>query len=411
MRVCLRLSILLAGLSLAIPVCAENTDSRDLAEIHDKIQHVGGDVRELEAEKSRLLDQLQKLERQYGEAANALRTIRVEIKAHEQSLQEIRTKLADTQRDLRSQEKGLAGLIRAVYAMGGDSKGLQVVLNQRDPALSGRMRVYSDYIGKARLRKLHAIEEDSRILGQLEARNDTESQLLRVSLEKKQEEAESMRTLKVQREQLLASLEKEHAEKRHLLDRLIGDEKKLQALVASLQKTDDNAERVAPPAPEPPAPSPLKQPGKPPEQIRSVKEPEAGRQPFPELQGRLPWPVQGAVVEHFGSRRYETTWDGVVISAPEGAEIRAITAGRVVYADWLRGYGLMIIIDHGHGYLSLYAFNQSLHKSVGDHVKSGEVLASVGRSGGRSQAALYFGIRKQGRPVDPAQWCRKPAKG
>lgn len=411
MRIYLRLCILLAGLGPVIPVCAENADNRDLARIQGKIQNVGEDVRELEAEKGRLLDQLQKLERQYGEAADALRSIRLEIKAHEQSLQEIRTKLADTQKNLRNQEKGLAGLIRAIYAMGGDGKGLQVVLNQRDPALSGRMRVYSDYIGKARLQKLQAITEDSRTLRQLEARKDTESQLLQASLEKKQQETESMLALKAQREQVLASLDKEHAEKQHLLARLIGDEKKLQALVASLQKTDDNAERVSPPAPEPPAPSPLKKPEMPREQIRSAKEPDAARQPFSELQGRLPWPVQGAILERFGSRRYETAWDGVVISAPEGADIRAITAGRVVFADWLRGYGLMIIIDHGHGYLSLYAFNQSLHKSVGDQVKSGDILASVGRSGGRSQASLYFGIRKQGRPVDPALWCRNPAKG
>jgi septal ring factor EnvC (AmiA/AmiB activator) len=99
-----------------------------------------------------------------------------------------------------------------------------------------------------------------------------------------------------------------------------------------------------------------------------------------------------------------------VISAHEGADIHAVAAGRVVYADWLRGYGLMVIVEHGKGYMSLYAFNQSLHKSVGEQVKAGETLASVGRSGGRSQAALYFGIRSNGRPVDPEHWCRKPAK-
>jgi septal ring factor EnvC (AmiA/AmiB activator) len=99
-----------------------------------------------------------------------------------------------------------------------------------------------------------------------------------------------------------------------------------------------------------------------------------------------------------------------VISAREGADIHAVAAGKVVYADWLRGYGLMLIVDHGKGYMSLYAFNQSLHKSVGAQVKAGETLASVGRSGGRSQAALYFGIRSNGRPVDPEHWCRKPAK-
>jgi len=184
-------------------------------------------------------------------------------------------------------------------------------------------------------------------------------------------------------------------------------------LVASLQKTDDNEVHESAVEPErvpEKHEKPVAQPEPSPKiEVNLVREP-VGRS-FAELQGQLPWPVQGAISDRFGSRRYETTWDGVVISAHEGADIHAITAGTVVYADWLRGYGLMIIVDHGKGYMSLYAFNQSLHKSVGEHVRAGETLASVGRSGGRADAALYFGIRKKGRPVDPEQWCRKPAKG
>ncbi|WP_446808868.1 murein hydrolase activator EnvC family protein [Methylomonas sp. 2BW1-5-20] len=398
---------------LGLPAVADTGKIHSLAEVQSQIRQVGDDVKSLGAEKSQLVEQLQKLERKYGELANSLRAIKAEIKQQEQVLQDVRNKSVATQKDMRSQEKELEGLIKSIYAMGGDKEGLKVILNQHNPAVSSRMLVYYDYISKARLRKLNAMAEDFKVLRQLEAQKDTETQLLQVSLEKKQQETEAMQALKKQREALLANIEQDYASKSAQLAGLLHDEKKLQALVASLQKTDDNEVHESAVEPErvpEKHEKPVAQPEPSPKiEVNLVREP-VGRS-FAELQGQLPWPVQGAISDRFGSRRYETTWDGVVISAHEGADIHAITAGTVVYADWLRGYGLMIIVDHGKGYMSLYAFNQSLHKSVGEHVRAGETLASVGRSGGRADAALYFGIRKKGRPVDPEQWCRKPAKG
>ncbi|OAI03078.1 peptidase M23 [Methylomonas methanica] len=397
----------------ALPAKGDAVKARSLLEVQSQIQQVGDDVKSLGAERSRLLEQLQKLERQYGELANSLRAIKAEIRQQEQALQEVRNKSVATQKDMRSQERELEGLIKSVYAMGGDKEGLKVILNQHNPAVSSRMLVYYDYISKARLQKLQAMAEDFKVLRQLEAQKDTETQLLQVSLEKKQQETEAMQALKKQRETLLADIRQDYASKSVQLAGLMHDEKKLQALVASLQKTDDNEAHESAVEPE----RVLEKREKPAEQPEPPKKSEANpvREPvglsFAELQGKLPWPVQGAITDRFGSRRYETTWDGVVISAREGADIHAVNAGRVVYADWLRGYGLMIIVDHGKGYMSLYAFNQSLHKSVGEHVRAGETLASVGRSGGRADAALYFGIRKKGRPIDPEQWCRKSAKG
>jgi len=414
MRVARYLLLVCIGGGWLLPTLADPGKTRSLADVQSQIQQVGGDVKSLEAEKSRLLEQLQKLERQYGELANSLRAIKSEIKQQELALQELRNKSAATQKDMRGQEKELEGLIKSAYAMGGDNEGLKVILNQRNPAVSSRMLVYYDYISKARLQKLQAMADDFKILRQLEAQKDTETQLLQMSLAKKQQETDAMQALKSQREMLLARIEQDYSSKSDQLAGLINDEKKLQALVASLQKTDDNGAHEPVAEPEPVLEKHEKralqsESSKKKSEVNLVREPVGLS--FAELQGQLPWPVQGAVTERFGSRRYETTWDGVVISAREGADIRAVTAGKVVYADWLRGYGLMIIVDHGKGYMSLYAFNQSLHKSVGEHVRAGETLASVGRSGGRADAALYFGIRKKGRPVDPAQWCRKPAKG
>ncbi|MGH8354425.1 MAG: murein hydrolase activator EnvC family protein, partial [Pseudomonas sp.] len=125
--------------------------------------------------------------------------------------------------------------------------------------------------------------------------------------------------------------------------------------------------------------------------------------------GKLPWPVDGQLVARYGTPRggdTRTKWDGVLIGASAGSQVRAVHGGRVVFADWLRGAGLLVILDHGNGYLSLYGHNQSLLKDAGELVEAGEPIATVGTSGGQDTPALYFAIRQQGRPSDPAQWCR-----
>ena len=129
---------------------------------------------------------------------------------------------------------------------------------------------------------------------------------------------------------------------------------------------------------------------------------------FAKAHGKLPWPVDGRVLARFGSPRHDTRskWDGVLIQATEGHLVRAIHPGRVVFADWLRGSGLLVIVDHGDGYLSLYGHNQSLLTAAGDTIKAGQPVATVGNTGGQSQSALYFAIRKQGQATDPGQWCR-----
>ncbi len=131
--------------------------------------------------------------------------------------------------------------------------------------------------------------------------------------------------------------------------------------------------------------------------------------PFSQAKGKLPWPVDGRLVARYGTPRggdARTKWDGVLIGASAGSQVRAVHGGRVVFADWLRGSGLLVILDHGNGYLSLYGHNQSLLKDAGDMVAAGDPIATVGNSGGQETPALYFAIRQQGRPSDPAQWCR-----
>jgi septal ring factor EnvC (AmiA/AmiB activator) len=184
--------------------------------------------------------------------------------------------------------------------------------------------------------------------------------------------------LKLERQRHLAELEKESKDKKTELSHLREDAQQLQQVLANLQRNSA------------PTPAP-----------RST---EGNLGADQKSQPHSDWPVTGNLRHRFGAARMSGQWDGVVISAPEGEAVHAIKPGRVAFADWLRGYGLLAIVDHGNGLMSLYGFNQSIHKIVGDWVGAGDVVASVGSSGGQSEPALYFGIRDKGRPIDPLTW-------
>lgn len=403
------LYFLLIGLLYSQFICAgaDEDKARALHEVQSKIQQVGADVKTLAAEKNAQLEQLKKLEKNYGEMLNAISLIKAKIAKQEQVLQAVRNQIVGTQKNLRIQQQGLEGLIKAVAAMG-DKDNLKIVLNPSDPSLASRMSVYYDYIAQARLQKLAAIQEDYETLKRLESEKDTDAQLLQISLDKKQQETDALQVIKNQREKLLAQIDNHVASKNQQLQMLELDAKKLASLVASLQKTTDNEANETVKVPEVQVltnkvPETSPEPTKP---VTQAVSEIASHQPFASLKGQLPWPTAGEISERFGRKLYEMSSDGVVINAREGADVHAVAAGRVVYADWLRGYGLMVIVDHGQGYMSLYAYNQSINKTQGAQVKAGETIASVGRSGGRVQAALYFGIRIKGRPVNPESWCR-----
>lgn len=382
-----------------------------LSEIQSQIKQVDSVIKTLGNEKIAQLEELKKIEKQYGELANNLIAIKLEVDQHLEKQTEIRNKINITQKDLQVQKHGLEGIVRSAHAIG-DQEGLKLILNQHDPNLSGRMLVYLDYITKARIRKIQLIHENAQALQQLETEKISETQILQTALKKKQVQTEQMLMLKTQRESLLTLLNKDYLSKNDQKERLLRDERKLARLVASLQKTEDNDNHQES-IPEPANPKPEQQTEIDRDSTQTIKRTNNQNQTnksFIELQGALNWPVKGVISERFGSKRYDNALDGTVISTNEGAEIHAVAPGRVVYAEWMSGYGLLLIIDHGHNFMSLYGFNQSLYKKVGEQVDLGEKLASVGRSGGRSEASLYFGIRKNGKPINPELWCGKAIK-
>lgn len=355
--------------------------TRELARIQTAIKEVAGTINKLGNKKDALISQLAELEKQYGEIAYTLERLKKQGILKQQHLEQIRKEIQEQKKKIWDQSTALQGQIRAAHAMGQGEK-LKLLLNQQDPAISSRMIVYYDYLNKARLARLKDIEDSLKVLNSLEQDQIKESEELEKVLAQKKAEQQVLIATKNQREVLLAELSKEYSSKKEQLNQLKQSEHKLQQLIMTLQKTIDDFPFEAGPS-----------------------------KPFHNLRGQLPWPIRGKLIKKFGSTRGDRKWDGVLIGSQEGIKVHAVTRGRVVYADWLRGYGLLTILDHGKGYMTLYAFNQSLYKEVGEWVDAGEVIATVGKSGGRGQSGLYFGIRKKGKPVDPVKWCRKVQKG
>ena len=365
--------------------------SNELNKVESDINDVKQDMQRLSQQKDTLQNLLADIEKRYGETAASLKTLQTQIEQKRQSLDKIRQDMQAYQNEIDKLSKELAGQIRAAYAMGQKEK-LKLLLNQQDPALSSRMMVYFNYINKERLKKLADIEAAVQHLDQLDKQKQTETELLEQDLERKKSEQAALDEARKQRNELLVQIGNDFSSSEQQLSQLQESENRLKSLMASLPITEEELAVDAEQAKE---------------LSTSMENSSELKSDFSTLKGKLPWPVRGRLAQKFGSPRSEGTWDGVLIDASEGMEIKAVTRGKVVYAEWLRGYGLLTIIDHGQGYMTLYAFNQSLYKRMGDSVEAGDVIASVGQSGGRSQAGLYFGIRKKGVPIDPLEWCRR----
>ncbi len=384
-------------------------------EVQSDISAASENVRRVQQKKNTLNAQLSEVEKLYGRTAALLRTLQGQVEQKRQKLTRIRQEKQGLQDEVAKQNKELAGQIKAAHAMGQKEK-LKLLLNQQDPVLSSRMLVYYDYLNKARLTKLADISESVQRLDRLGKQQQQETELLEKDLEQKKSEQIAADGVRKRRAELLTQLKSDFSSNEQQIIHLKESESKLKNLVSSLHRSTDDlnfeveqtkklhkaAEAPVEPAKDLPDSE---------DDSTSLPSPALVKSgDFSSLKGQLAWPVKGRLRNKFGSARAESaesTWDGILIDAGEGTEIHAVTSGKVVFSDWLRGYGLLIIIDHGKGYMTLYAFNQSLYRQVGDWVDVGEVIASVGQSGGRSQSGLYFGIRNKGKPVDPLEWCRK----
>lgn len=384
-RRCLPLAILAAGLSL--PAAAQEDDrglakvkERELEDVREKISDLKRSMDKRAADRDRITGDLQKAEVQISEKRVRLKELERQKQFSERRKAELEDKLQVRQSELDEESGQLAAQVRAAYTSGSQER-IKLLLNQQDPATAGRMMVYyqflSDYRGDNiekvkgiidELATLHqkAADEDNRLAGLARAKY---AEL--VELNKGQE----------RRQELLVALKSKMQQEGNEIEHLAAEEKDLARLIAELTSILSDYP------------------------IRS-------EEPFSALKGQLTWPVAGRLLHDFGQPRASghLKWNGVVLAAPRGREVRAVYHGRVVFADWLAGMGLLVIVDHGEGFMTLYGYNETTLKSAGEWVAPGDVIATVGNSGGQQQASLYFEIRQGTRPINPRTWITKRPK-
>jgi septal ring factor EnvC (AmiA/AmiB activator) len=354
----------------------------ELESLRTRIQGLRVQMDTRSGEKSALAQQLREAEQTIGRLAGRLRVLDGRLSDQQRRLEGLRARRTAQTEALAQQRAVLARQVRAAYAMGRQEK-IKILLNQQDPATVGRMMVYYDYLSRARAQKIESLREQLQRLMATEQEIQTQEQGLVRLRDEQASQLLAMQTSQDQRREVMAQLTAELQDQGRQLASLQSDERELNALIEGLEQAL--------------ADIPVEHP----QQLQ-----------FAGLRGRLPWPASGRIVSRFGTPRLGgLLWDGVMISAPEGREVRAVHHGRVAFADWLRGFGLLMIVDHGDGYMTLYGHNQSLFKEVGDWVGADEAIALVGNSGGRERSGVYFGIRFKGRPVNPTKWCRRLASG
>jgi murein hydrolase activator len=376
------LSLTLSSLALFGPIPAAAQESNpakaeaDLKAVRSQIDKVRAEMERDASKRDRLAREIEESEKTVSGARGELEKLRRERAEHAARRAELAGQKRKEESALARDRAALAGQIRAAHMIG-QKEPLKLLLNQRDPAEAGRVFTYYQYFGRARASQIAAINGHIAELDNLDQALAREEERLTALEDQQKSEVVKLQSARDRRGRALASLEAESKNRARELERLKDQQGGLEKLVRELRRALERVDKF----------------------------PTDSKDAFAKLRGKLAWPVAGRLLASFGQvRAGGVKWDGVLVSGNQGAAVRAVYHGRVVYADWLSGLGLLTIVDHGDGYLSLYGHNERLYKEVGERVTAGDTIATVGDSGGRQTPALYFEIRKAGRPVDPRPW-------
>ena len=382
-----RLALSLVGvlvLPAASPILAQDAGlakikERELEAVREKISDLKESMDRRAKRRDEITGELQSAEIEIVEKRNYLKDIERQLTYSEKRKAEIEQKLATREAELADESQQLQAQVRAAYTSGKQER-LKLLLNQHDPATLGRLLTYYRYMSEFRGRNIQTVNGVIAELAGLRSEATAEEQRLAALVSTRQTELTELDAAQQKRRTLLASLKARIAEEGSEIERLAAEEEDLARLIAELTSILSDY-------------------------------PITSEEPFSTFKGRLTWPLAGSLLHDFGQPRAGgLKWNGVVFAAPRGHEVRAIYHGRVVFADWLAGMGLLVIVDHGEGYMTLYGYNESTLKSTGDWVAPGDVIATVGDSGGQPQTGLYFELRQGTRPVNPRAWFSRAPK-
>ena len=353
-------------------------EEADLAKLQQEINKLQQWLKDTESEHDKLNEKLRLSDEKIGAIAKKIDETRSQLNQERTRLKKLQAEQSQLRVLKAEQKQQLAKQLTGAQKIGNQGS-IKVLLNQDDPQQISRMLKYYEYFNQARMESIQTLISNLKRLNNIESeilaqRNQlikTENNLLKKNKQLNNE--------KKQHKKLLARLEQRRQQKSSDLSQKQKDQKRLQQLITEVATL----------------------------LVNSVRKQDA--RPIRSLKGKLPRPTKGRIVKAFGNYNAQarSKWQGWLIKGYEGSPITSIHHGRIVFSDWLRGFGLLLIVDHGDGYLSLYARNQSLLKSVGDWVYQGENIATLGSSGGFKEPRLYFEIRHKGKPQDPASWLRR----
>jgi len=361
----------------------------ELRQLNQRIDKVRKSVNADVQKRDKLSVQLREAELGVQAARKELDQIHAQRLATEARLRELQAEQAQREKELDGERTALAGELRTAYVNGREEQ-LKLLLNQEDPSTLGRLLAYYGYFGRARAERIRGIQDKLEHLALVREKIVAEQTRLGALEEQRATRVADLKSSQDRRAKAVSAIDQSLKTRGGELKRLQSQAKGLEKLITELRKAIERAQTA----------QPARKGG-------STGSGIAKQAPFEPLRGKLPWPVQdGKLLARFGQPRAggSLRWQGMLIGTDRGARVRAPFAGRVVYGDWLPGMGLMLVIDHGGGYMSLYGHNEELFRKVGESVAAGDVIGAVGDSGGHSQPALYFEVRRGKTPVDPQTW-------
>lgn len=367
------LTIILMG-SFIMPAFADNQNNK-LSNIKTEIESLQQSIAHDKDSSKTAQNDLQATEIKMNHFFISIAKLDKKTSQLESSIARLNQQISALQNNLLQQEADLGQEMRNTYEFGQDS-AVKLILNTETPNDLQRMMQYFRLLNEDKVSSMKEVKNNLDQLLELQQHlEQRKAQLQNIRLQ----EEDLVRDLKqqqLQRQKLIDAINNTLAAKADRLNALQQNRRSLEGLVQQL-KTQPPITTLPPFS-------------------------------FPTLRGRLPWPLRGTIVEHFGASVDESNlqWSGVLIDTPQNTPVRAIYPGRVIFADWLKGFGLLVIIDHGQDYMSLYGRNDALMVKTGDNISFGQIIAKAGSTGGYDKSSLYFEIRHQGDPVDPEQWCK-----
>lgn len=411
---CLLLGLALA-LALPLPGAAQTTreTERKLQKLRSELKGVAQERRQIEGQRGQASQQLREADEKVARTGRALAQTETALREQGRALAEAEQRRSTLQANLAQQHRELAGLLRAAYQLGNHAP-LKLLLSQDTVADANRALAYHRYLQRERAQRITMLTADLKELEALQAQIAERKQKLQGAQQDQKQQAAALEADRRDRAKTVASLDERFKDQREKEQALGQDAKALETLLANLRAAAARAEAerraaarraAAEKAAAERAARQAAAQGRPPPPTKVP--PAVASAPAPKV-GGLGWPLSGNLLARYGGKLPDgRTSSGVLIGAPAGSTVTAVADGTVVFSDWMTGYGMILIVDHGNGYMSLYAHNDTLLKDAGARVSRGDAVAKVGNSGGQGVTALYFELRRGGQPVNPDSWLQR----